>query len=186
MKLVTSDDTQLMGDVTAGSAQAFSELYDRFRNRAHQVALSVCRDEGHAQDAVQEAFLSLWTSRANYEPHRGTVTTWVLTVVRYRAIDLARRNRHHAAHWSSEDQLNTSPGVDDVTAPVIQRDDADRLQASLALLPVRQQEVLTLAYFGGLSNTEIASRLGLPAGTVKGRMRLGLQKLRTNIDQEAA
>jgi RNA polymerase sigma-70 factor, ECF subfamily len=175
-----SDDRELMSEVSAGSVEAFAQLYDRFCNRAYGVAYSVCRDEGRAQDAVQEAFLSLWTSRTGYRPQRGTVAGWLLTVVRYRAIDLTRRNASHAAHWASQDRLEEHPAPEDVSATIIQRDTADRLRASLARLPDTQQEVITLAYYGQLSHTEIATQLRLPPGTVKGRMRLGLQKLRTN------
>ncbi|MDQ6834672.1 MAG: sigma-70 family RNA polymerase sigma factor [Actinomycetota bacterium] len=179
-------DSELMGEVSAGSVEAFAELYDRFCNRAYGVAFSVCRDDGRAQDAVQEAFLSLWKSRANYRPHQGTVAAWLLTVVRYRAIDLTRRNGNHATRWASEDRLDERPAPDDVSEKIIQREDATRLQASLARLPDEQQEVITLAYYGQLSHSEIATRLDLPAGTVKGRMRLGLQKLRASIGQAAA
>jgi RNA polymerase sigma-70 factor (ECF subfamily) len=182
----TATDNQLMSEVSAGSTGAFGELYDRFCHRAYGVAFSVCRDEGRAQDAVQEAFLSLWNSRASYRAQRGTAAAWLLTVVRYRAIDIARRDGNHTARWASEDRLDERPASDDVSDSVIQQDDADQLQGSLALLPDEQREVITLAYYGQLSHTEIATALGLPSGTVKGRMRLGLKKLRANIDQAAA
>jgi RNA polymerase sigma-70 factor (ECF subfamily) len=186
VRLAASDDIQLMGELSDGSVEAFGELYDRFCNRAYGVAFSVCRDQGRAQDAVQEAFLSLWKSQASYRPQQGAVAAWVLTVVRYRAIDIARRNGNHAARWAGEDQLRERPAPGDTGEKVIQRDDADRLRASLALLPADQQEVITLAYYGQLSHTEIATRLGLPPGTVKGRLRLGLQKLRASIEPTAA
>lgn len=181
-----SHDRQLMAQVSAGSVEAFAALYDRFANRAYGLAYSVCRDEGRAQDAVQEAFLSLWTSRARYRPQQGTVAAWLLTGVRYRAIDLARRNGTHAAHWASEDRLNHRTAPDDLTATIIERDTAGRLRASLAVLPDEQREVITLAYYGQLSHTEIATQLHLPCGTVKGRMSLGLQKLRASMAQTAA
>lgn len=117
---------------------------------------------------------------------KGTVAAWLLTVVRYRAIDLARRNGNHVARWVSDDRLDERPAPDDVSEKVIQRDDADRLQVSLAGLPDGQQAVITLAYYGQLSHSEIATQLDLPAGTVKGRMRLGPQKLRASIGQAAA
>jgi RNA polymerase sigma-70 factor (ECF subfamily) len=174
-----------MAQVSAGSVEAFGELYDRFCNRAYGVAFSVCRDQGRAQDAVQEAFLSVWRARASYRSQEGTVAAWLLTVVRYRAIDLARRHGKDAAHWASDERLHERPARDDVSETVIQRDDAHRLQVSLAQLPDRQQEVIVLAYYGQLSHTEIATELGLPPGTVKGRMRLGLQKLRADIGHAA-
>lgn len=181
MKSASPDDRELMAEVSAGSVEAFGRLYDRFCNRAYGVAYSVCRDEGRAQDAVQEAFLSLWKSRASYNPQRGTVAAWLLAVVRYRAIDLVRRDGDRAARWGTDDRLDKRPAPDDVDATVAERDTADRLRASLARLPDAQREVITLAYYGQLSHTEIASQLRLPPGTVKGRTRLGLQKLRASM-----
>ena len=165
LRTVTSgnaDDRQLMGEVSAGSVAALGQLYDRFSSRAYRVAYSVCRDEGRAHDAVRDAFLHLWRTRTTSRRERGTVAAWLLTVVRDRAIDLARRDRDHAT----------------------QRDTTDRLLA-LAALPDEQQEVIALAYYGQLSHTEIATQLRLPPGTVKDRMRLGLQKLRSSLDQAA-
>jgi RNA polymerase sigma-70 factor (ECF subfamily) len=179
-------DSQLMGEVSAGSVEAFGELYDRYCARAYGVALSVCRDEGRAQDAVQDGFLSVWKSRATYRAQQGTVAAWLLTVVRHRAIDLTRRNEKHDAYRASDDQLDACSAPDDLCGTAIKRDDADRLHASLALLPDVQHEVISLAYYSQLSHAEIATRLGLPAGTVKGRMRLGLQKLRANVDWAGA
>jgi RNA polymerase sigma-70 factor, ECF subfamily len=179
-------DSQLMAEVSAGSVEAFGELYDRYCARAYGVALSVCRDEGRAQDAVQDGFLSVWKSRATYRARRGTVAAWLLTVVRHRAIDLKRRNEKHDAYRASDEELDVRFAPDDVCAAAIKRDDADRLQASLALLPDVQHEVISLAFYDELSHTEIATRLDLPAGTVKGRMRLGLQKLKANSDWAAA
>ena len=182
---LAASDSQLMVQVSAGSVEAFGKLYDRFGERAYRVAFAVCRDEDRAQDAVQEAFLSLWKGRTSYRSQQGTVAAWLLTGARYRAIDLARRNGRHASHRADADHLDEFPALDDVSEEVIQRDGADRLQASLARLPDNQREVITLAYYGQLSHTEIADHLNLPAGTVKGRMRLGLQKLRASIAQAA-
>jgi RNA polymerase sigma-70 factor (ECF subfamily) len=187
--IVVSDalsDIQLMGEVSAGSVEAFGELYDRYCARAYGVALSVCRDQTRAQDAVQDGFLSVWKSRTTYRAQRGTVTAWVLTVVRHRAIDLARRNEKHDAYRANDDQLDGCSAPDDICETAIKDDDADRLHASLALLPAAQQEVISLAFYGQLSHTEIATRLGLPEGTVKGRIRLGLKKLKENSDRGAA
>ena len=175
-----------MSEVSAGNIEAFGELFDRFSSRAYGVAYSVCRDDGRAQDATQEAFLSIWKGRMNYRPERGTVAAWLLTVVRYRAVDLARRNGRHAVHWASDTYLEQSPAPDDVSAEVLAQDTADRLRESLALLPEKQQEVIALAYYGQLSHTEIARQLHLAPGTVKGRMRLGLHKLREGMDQATA
>jgi RNA polymerase sigma-70 factor (ECF subfamily) len=179
-------DRQLMRGVSAGSAEALGALYDRYGTRAHRIVLAVCRDDGRAQEAVQDAFMSIWRSAASYSPARGTVAAWLLTLVRHRAVDVARRNGRHAGRRASQDQLSVLPSSGDMLRTVIARDDAETLLASLALLPDAQQEVITLAFYGELSHTEIAAHIGLAPGTVKGRMRLGLHKLRADIDQAVA
>jgi RNA polymerase sigma-70 factor (ECF subfamily) len=179
-------DCELMSRVSAGSVDSFVGLYDRYRDRAYRTARSVCHDDGGAQEAVQEGFLSVWNSRANYHPDRGSVAAWLLTVIRYRAIDVARGNHRHVSRLAGEDQLTSRFLVDDPVELAVKRDDAQRLRASLALLPGAQAEVITLAYYGQLSHSEIAAHLGLPTGTVKGRMRLGLQRLQADIKKAAA
>lgn len=174
-----------MGEVSAGRVEALTELYDRYCDRAYRVALSVCRDDGQAQDAVQDAFLSVWRSRVSYRPERGTVAARLLRSVRYRAMDIERGNGRHDARRAAEDQLDSQSTGEDLAETVVRRETADRLQASLAMLPEAQQEVIALAYYGQLTHTEIAAQLGLPAGTVKGRMRLGLQKLQRNLERES-
>jgi RNA polymerase sigma-70 factor (ECF subfamily) len=177
-------DRELMAKVTVGSIESFDDLYDRFRERAYRVAQAVCHDDGRAQEAVQDGFLSVWGSRANYRPQQGTVAAWLLTVVRYRAIDIARCDHKHLSRRAGEDQLSGCCAADGPLQTAVKHDDAQRLQASLALLPDAQAEVITLAYYGQLSHTEIATRLDLATGTVKGRMRLGLQKLRAELDTQ--
>lgn len=185
-RVVVSKDERLMEQVKAGSINAFGELYDRYCDRAYRVAWAVCHDHGRAEDAVQEAFLSLWKGRDAYLPGRGTVAAWLLTAVRYRAIDVVRRNAEHARRRVGEHILKPHPTPGDITDHVVNHDEAHRLRALLTQLPDTQQEVIALAFYGELTHTEIATALGLPAGTVKGRMRLGLQKLRTGIDKEVA
>jgi RNA polymerase sigma-70 factor (ECF subfamily) len=182
--LAALQDPELMLEVSAKSVEAFGELYDRYCDRAYRVARSICRDDGGAQDAVQEAFLSVWRNRASYQSQRGTVAAWLLATVRYRAIDLMRINGKHLARGAEEAQLEAHPAPDDVPEKAIHRDEAGRLRARLSMLPDAQQEVITLAYYGQLSHIEIAAQLGLPTGTVKGRMRLGLQKLRDALTLE--
>lgn len=179
-------EAQLMTEVSLGNLEAFAEIYDRYCHQAYGVAFSVCGDEGRAQDAVQEGFLSVWKSSASYRSQQGTVAAWLLTVVRHRAIDLARRNGNHATRRASEASLDERPALDEVSEEVIQRDNADHLRRSLDMLSDEQREVITLAYYGQLSHTEIATQLGIPSGTVKGRMRLGLQKLRATNTPAAA
>ena len=183
---VARDDLQLMERIVTGDDEAFVKLYDRYGARAYRVARSVCRDDGRAEDSVQEAFISLWRSPASYQPARGTVASWLLVVVRNRAIDLSRRHGKEADHRADPDLLDTRHAAGDVAAEAVASADAPHLRALLARLPDAQQEVIVLAYYGQLTHAEIADRLELPPGTVKGRMRLGLQKLRRDIDQAVA
>jgi RNA polymerase sigma-70 factor (ECF subfamily) len=178
----TLRDRQLMAEVRGGGVAAFEQLYDRYHHRAYRVALAVCRDEGRAQDAVQDAFLSIWAGPAAYRADRGPVAPWLLTVVRYRAIDVARRHGPNPARRAGACRVDGQVTAGDVDQATIDRDDAARLRASLSLLPETQQEVITLAFYGELSHREIATHLGVPHGTIKGRMRLGLKKLRADIE----
>jgi RNA polymerase sigma-70 factor, ECF subfamily len=174
-------DGELMLKVTAGSVDGFVELHGRYYDRAYRVARAVCHDDGRAQEAVQEGFLSVWNSRASYRSQQGTVAAWLLTVVRYRAIDIARSNQRHASRRASDAPLTEVSSNEDLCEIAVRHDDAHRVQTSLARLPDAQAEVITLGYHGQLTTTEIAAHLGLPAGTVKGRMRLGLAKLRADL-----
>jgi RNA polymerase sigma-70 factor, ECF subfamily len=175
------DDDQVMAAVKAGSVAAFGVLYDRYRDRAYRIAWSVCRDDGRAEEAVQEAFGAIWKTRTTYESQVGKVAPWVLSVVRYRAIDIARSNGRHVANRVGDDILYAIRAPDSVADEVVAAAQARDLLSLLARLPDAQREVITLAFYGQLTHSEIAAHLGLPAGTVKGRMRLGLQRLRDDI-----
>jgi RNA polymerase sigma-70 factor (ECF subfamily) len=181
--LAAVSDDDVMACVKTGSMVALSVLYDRYCDRAYRVAWSVCRDAGRAEEAVQEAFISIWKTRMTYVAGAGKVAAWVLTVVRYRAIDIARRNGPHAAHRASDDILRTVRAPDSVAAQVATRAEARDVLSLLAALPDAQREVITLAFYGQLTHSEIAAHLALPLGTVKGRMRLGLQRLRWQMNR---
>ena len=174
-------DAELMEEIIAGSADAFEELYDRYSARAFRIARSVCRDYGAAEDAVQEAFVSIFKNRASYQSHRGTVAAWVLMVALSRAIDVSRVRAKHATRRASDDSLAALPEPADVMEQAGARIDATRVRTALAALPEEQREAITLAYYGELTHTEIAERLGIPFGTVKGRIRLGLNKVRLDF-----
>jgi RNA polymerase sigma-70 factor (ECF subfamily) len=174
-------DGELMLDVTAGSVDGFVTLHGRYYDRAYRVARAVCHDDGRAQEAVQDGFLSVWNNRASYRSQQGTVAAWLLTVVRYRAIDIARSNHRHASRRATDIQPTHASPEEDPSEIVLKLDDAQRVKNSLATLPDAQAEVITLGYYRQLTTTEIAAHLGLPVGTVKGRMRLGLQKLRADL-----
>lgn len=180
------DDDKLMREIRTGSTIAFEELYDRYSDRAYRVARSVCYDSARAEDAVQEAFTSVWRNPSTYRPDRGTVAAWLLSGVRYKAIDVARQHRAHARRHAPAELLEDQRATEDVAARVMSLDGAERLRTLLKKIPDSQREVITLAFFGQLTHGEIAAHLQLPPGTIKGRMRLGLQKLKTHIDQQAA
>ena len=177
-------DGQLMVRMQRDDPDALGQLYDRYFDRAYRLSMSICHDRCRAEDAVQEAFLSIWRSRATYRPERGEVLSWLLTVVRHRAIDLGRRDDKHASRCVRE-LFEAHASDEDVAVEAAELADADDLRSLLGKLPDAQREVITLAFYGELTHWEIAERLGLPAGTVKGRMRLGLQKLRNKVARDA-
>jgi RNA polymerase sigma-70 factor (ECF subfamily) len=175
-------DDELMQRLQADDVEAFEQLYDRYGALAYRVARVVCRDPHRAEEAVQDGFLSIWRSRANYNPNQGTFKSWSVGIVRNRAIDLNRREASsHRRALAEADRAATLPPSGSAEDAALTRNDADALHASLGQLPDAQAEVITLAFYGELTHAEIAQRLSLPPGTVKGRMRLGLEKLRRQM-----
>jgi RNA polymerase sigma-70 factor (ECF subfamily) len=172
----------LMEAVQAGERRALGELYERFASRAYRTALSVCHDRDSAQDAVQDAFVSMWSARATYRPALGSVAGWAMSIVRYRAVYLAQRRTLAAGRDERADLLEAQAARDDVPVDFAERSDAEQLEEFLKQLPRAQREVIRLGFFEGLTHVQIARRLALPPGTVKGRMRLGLTKLRSELD----
>jgi RNA polymerase sigma-70 factor (ECF subfamily) len=168
--------------VQADDAGAFAELYDRHAARAFRVARVVCHDTGRAEDAVQEGFLSVWRQRAQFRPEAGPFQAWSMRIVHNRAIDSCRnaaaRPQLRAGEPEAERPDTVSPSPLD---EAIARIGTDAMLVSLRGLPEAQAEVITLAFFGELSHSEIATQLALSPGTVKGRMRLGLAKLRMQM-----
>jgi RNA polymerase sigma-70 factor (ECF subfamily) len=172
-------DEELMHLVREGEAGAFEVIFDRHGGASFSLAYRMCGRRALAEDVVQEAFLSLWRGSARYDPLRGSVRTWVLAAVRNRAIDALRRGAVSDRAGLDADQLAERIASSDRTeAEVVRREDANELRSALGELPSEQRQVIELAYFGGFTHTEIAEMLGLPIGTVKGRMRLGLTKMR--------
>jgi RNA polymerase sigma-70 factor, ECF subfamily len=175
-------DEDLMGRVQDGDARAFEVIFDRHVDVAFSLAYRMCGRSSIAEDIVQDAFLSLWRSGARYDRGRGSVRSWVLGVVHNRAIDFFRREAVHAGKdVSDEDAVQRLASGESTEREVQRRDDAAQVRAALSELPDEQRQVIQLAYYGGFSHTEISSMLDLPAGTVKGRMRLGLAKLRVSL-----
>ena len=170
-----------------GDARAFEALYDRHGGAAFSLAYRMVGDRASAEDIVQEAMLSIWRSRVRYQPDRGSVRTWVLGIVHHRGIDALRRNLVHQRRRASAEGIEErieAPERTDVE--VARRDEARSVRAAIETLPEQQGRVIQLAYFGGFTHTQIAEMLDMPVGTVKGRMRLGLEKLRRNLAGEVA
>jgi len=179
-------DDDLMALVDAGEVRAFEVIFDRHAQRAFSLAYRMCGRRALAEDVVQEAFLSLWRSGARYDPARGSVRSWVLSVVHNRAIDAFRREAAKESRDVRDDRLvERTPSLQLTHAEVERRDDAQQVRSALGELPTEQRQVIELAYFGGFTHSQIAQTLGLPAGTVKGRMRLGLTKMRIVLGERS-
>jgi len=169
----------------AGDTNAFTALYDRHVEEAFRVARAICRDPGRAEDAVQEGFLAIWRGRANYQADAGGFRAWSMRIVKNRTIDSFRSAASRPPVQAGDANSKRPQADTDAPSPqaeAVVRSERDDLLASLRRLPKAQFEVIALAFYGELSHSEIAARLDLPAGTVKGRMRLGLEKLRREMD----
>jgi RNA polymerase sigma-70 factor, ECF subfamily len=176
-------DEELMTLVERKDADAFAVLYDRHGGAAYSLALRIVGDRALAEDVTQEAFLSVWRSGARFDAARGSVRSWTLGIVRNRAIDALRRSSSPAPKLDLDDEavLEGQAAEQLTDAEAIRRETARRVRGALGDLPHEQSEVIGLAYFGGFTHSEIAEMLGMPLGTVKGRMRLGLEKIRVTL-----
>jgi RNA polymerase sigma-70 factor, ECF subfamily len=176
-------DEEVMQLVQRGDPRAFELLYDRHGGAAFSLAYRMVGNRARAEDITQEAFLSIWRSRLRYEPARGSVRTWVLGIVHHRGIDGLRRNSvHDRRRAGMEGVEETFEAAERTDVEAARREDARSVRNALDALPEDQSRVIELAYFGGFSHSEIAEMLGMPLGTVKGRMRLGLDKLRQALE----
>lgn len=179
-------DEDLMQLVKAGDARAFEVIFDRHGGPAFSLAFRMCGRRTMAEDVVQDAFLSVWRSGGRYDHARGSVRSWVLGAVHNRAVDAFRHGAARQGRDVSDDrgaERLVSPERTEVEAT--DREQAREVRGALAKLPVEQRRVIELAYFGGFTHGQIAEMLALPAGTVKGRMRLGLTKLRLALGNPA-
>ena len=167
----------------ADDEDALAELYDRVGRTAYGLALRVLRDERHAEDAVQEAFLQVWRSAATFRPERAKASTWILTLVHRRAVDLVRREQRRQAEPLTDDAAGVAVEAEQTDEAAWLRFERERVQTALKRLPDLQRETLELAYYGGFSQSELAERLGVPLGTIKSRMFAGLARLRELLDE---
>jgi RNA polymerase sigma-70 factor (ECF subfamily) len=174
-------DEALVALVARGDEDALAELYDRTSRVAYGLALRVLRDERHAEDAVQEAFLQVWRSAATFRAERAKASTWILTLVHRRAVDLVRREERRQAEPLADD-AEVGQAAEQTEEAAWLRFERERVQSALRQLPDVQREALELAYYGGFSQSELADRLGVPLGTIKSRMFAGLARLRELLD----
>jgi RNA polymerase sigma-70 factor (ECF subfamily) len=181
-QLQTVGDRELMLRIADGDVRAFETIYDRYSAPVYSLAARVTGRRRAAEEATQEVFLSLWRTAPSYDPERGTVRTWLLSVVRNRSIDWLRRERRHDREVEIDDaivgQLEAAERTEEVVAA---REDSLHARQLLVSLPPEQRQVIELTYFKGLTQTEIAEQVGVPLGTVKGRQRLALAKLHRKL-----
>ncbi len=175
-------DEELMVLVKRADPASFAVVYERHATAAFSLAYRMVGSRSAAEDVVQEAFLSLWRSSGRYDATRGSVRTWVLGIVHHRAIDQLRRSNVHDKRRASDEGIEERFEARERTdVEVGRRDEARTVRVAMDTLPSEQCQVIELAYFGGFTHTEIADMLDTPVGTEKGRMRLGLEKMRNQL-----
>jgi RNA polymerase sigma factor (sigma-70 family) len=173
-------DDDILDAIANGDDQGLAELYDRFGRIAYGLAYRVLRDQALAEDAVQEAFLAIWRSADGYRRERAKPSTWILTLVHRRAVDLVRREDRRRG-----EPLDEAPEASGASVPeeADLREKRTAVQAALQALPDDQRQALELAYYGGFTQSELAERLGVPLGTIKSRMFAGLTRLRELVPE---
>ena len=177
------DDDDLLAACAEGDEQALGSLYDRYGKVAYGLALRVLRDPALAEDAVQEAFLTVWRQAARFDRSRGQASTWILTLVHRRAVDLVRRQSRFNALPDQLETMEPPAFAAESTEDVALRNAQGEVHAALATLSRAEREVLGLAYWGGLTQSEIATALGIPSGTVKSRTFSALARLRQALTE---
>jgi len=177
----------LLEGVAAGEHGALSLLYDRYQGLMYGMATRITGDPSLAQDVVQDAFVGIWKNASRYTSDRASARTWILSITHHRAVDIIRRRRPTVE--MPEGEAPSTPSqllLPDIWPEVSQRIDADVVREALAALPLAQRQAIELAYFGGLTQQEIAVRTDAPLGTVKSRVRLGLLQLRRALGDDVA
>jgi RNA polymerase sigma-70 factor (ECF subfamily) len=170
-------DDQLIAAVAQGDHPALLALYDRHGRVAYGLAYRILNDAGAAEEAVQDAFVRVWRRAASFDPARGVGRAWLLTIVHHCAIDLVRRRAGAPPVVAGLDEVAERQAVPDAWSDVAGKLESERVRGAVATLPGEQRRAIEMAYFDGLTHREIAERDGLPLGTVKGRLRLGLRRL---------
>jgi RNA polymerase sigma-70 factor (ECF subfamily) len=186
-KLRKLADEELMELVCHNEAVAFEIVLERHVDAAFSLAYRMIGRRSFAEDVVQEAMLSIWRNGARYDRSRGSVRNWILGITHHRAVDALRRDAVRTSKDVGDEDLQErleAPERTDVE--VVRRDEAQGIRTALDHLPTEQVRVIELAYYGGFTHIEIAAMLDLPIGTVKGRMRLGLEKMRSRLGTREA
>lgn len=182
-------DAEILEAMTRGDARALERLYDRFGRSAYGLARRICVDPSVAEEVVQEVFLAVWKEPGRFDPSRGAVSSWLLTLVHHRSVDAVRREatrrRHTVAPAEDGEEWNVpaGPGADGAALDAVV---AGQVREALGQLPTEQREALALAYFGGYTQREVASLSGVPLGTVKSRMFTGVRRLRVLLEPHVA
>jgi RNA polymerase sigma-70 factor (ECF subfamily) len=181
-------DEELMPLIGAKDPEAFEVFYDRHGGVAYSLAYRIVGEKAAAEDVTQEAFISIWRSGARFDRARGSVRSWMLSIVRNRAIDMLRSRAGKAPKLTFDDDeiLEQRPSAELTEEQAMRNETAGEIRGALGGLPGEQSKVIELAYFGGFSQSEISRMLGVPLGTVKGRMRLGLEKIRGELAEGLA
>jgi len=181
-------DEELMPLIGEKNPEAFEVFYDRHGGVAYSLAYRIVGEKAAAEDVTQEAFISIWRSGARFDRARGSVRSWMLSIVRNRAIDTLRSRAGKAPKLTFDDEavLEQRPAEELTEEEAMQHETARELRGAVGSLPNEQAKVIELAYFGGFSQSEIAAMLGVPLGTVKGRMRLGMEKIRGELAEGLA
>jgi RNA polymerase sigma factor (sigma-70 family) len=169
-------DAAAVARIAGGDAVALQELYERYGKVIYSFAYRLTHDTTLSEECVQDVFVALWRRAADFDPTRAKLTTWLFVVARNRAIELGRQKTRRPELRDDLEPVGSAPDPGDLIATA---DESQRVAEAMAELPEEQLEVLRLAYFDGLSHSEIAEVIGIPLGTVKGRTRLALERLRS-------
>jgi RNA polymerase sigma factor (sigma-70 family) len=183
-----SADVDLVRRIRAGERTAVDDLYQRFARPAFALARRILADDGLAEDVLQDVFVTVWRDPAAFDRARGTVAAWVLGMVHHKAVDAVRREesqRRRRARTEDDLALNAPTSTRDVEEEAFARVVSERVRLALGVLPSLQREALTLAYYGGYTQREVAALTGAPLGTVKTRMLAGMRRLREELGERA-
>jgi RNA polymerase sigma-70 factor (ECF subfamily) len=181
----STSDEELLERICERDVTALEALYDRHGGHAYSLAYRLLADRGMAEEVTQDAFMSVWRQAATYKPGAGRVRPWLLAIVHHRAIDRTRRIREKQPLAALDEAWMVQAG-DDIFADVYRGVQREQIRAAMQQLPGEQRQAIELSYFGGRTFSEIAGMIGVPAGTVKSRVRLGLGKLKLLLDEELA